>query len=333
MSFKLKEEYDIDINKKTENEVNKNKNRVFTEQNSNYLNKNTNDFFDFKQINNETNQENLNKSDNSGIMNNLTKKNEIFKNLRNKTDFLSNNNFSINNENDINRNNTKHSKAGSINFYINELRSHPIINFFNRNCSINCKFLTIIINTIISFSIFILNIDDVKNKEKYYINYISIFLLEFFNSLYIEITYFIFRYISSLSKYKIVLIINIIIIIFTINLIVNFIIKNETKFYRILNLFYSLLMIASNLITINIICKYEKRKQNNLQNIEDIINFSEINKDKDKKHIGFSSAVYDKLKDITKKRDEIELIEEENQNDIKKEKKNNNNNIKNVDIK
>ena len=49
--------------------------------------------------------------------------------------------------------------------------------------------------------------------------------------------------------------------------------------------------------------------------------------------MGFSSAVYDKLKDITKKRDEIELIEEENQNDIKKEKKNNNNNIKNVDIK
>ena len=91
-------------------------------------------------------------------------------------------------------------------------------------------------------------------------------------------------------------------------------------------------MIASNIITINIICKYEKKKQNNLQNIEDIINFSEINKDKDKNHIGFSSAVYDKLKDITKKRDEIELIEEENQNDIKKEK-NNNNNIKNVDIK
>lgn len=332
MSFKLKEEYDINISKKTENEVNKNKSRVFTEQNSNYLNKNTNDLFDFKQINNETNQENLNKSDNSGIINNLTKKNEIFKNLRNKTDFLSNNNFSMNNDNNINISNTKHSKAGSINFYINELRSHPIINFFNRNCTINCKFLTIVINTIFSFSIFILNIDDVKNKEKYYINYISIFLLEFFNSLYIEITYFIFRYISSLSKYKIVLILNIMIIIFTINLIVNFIIKNESKFYRIINLFYSLTMIASNLITINIICKYEKKKQNNLQNIEDIINFSEINKDKDKKHIGFSSAVYDKLKDITKKRDEIELIEEENQNDIKKEK-NNNNNIKNVDIK
>jgi hypothetical protein len=93
MSFKLKEEYDINISKKTENEVNKNKSRVFTEQNSNYLNKNTNDLFDFKQINNETNQENLNKSDNSGIINNLTKKNEIFKNLRNKTDFLYNNNY------------------------------------------------------------------------------------------------------------------------------------------------------------------------------------------------------------------------------------------------
>ena len=332
MSFKLKEEtLDININKKTDNEVNKNKNRVFTEQNSNYLNKNTNDLFDFKQINNETNQENLNKSDNSGIISNLTKKNEIFKNLRNKTNFLSNN-LSTNNENNINRNNTKHSKAGSINFYINELRSHPLINFFNRNCSINCKFITIIINIIISFSIFILNIDDIKNKEKYYINNTYIFLLEFFNSLYIEITYFIFRYISSLSKYKIVLIINIIIIIFTINLIVNFIIKNETKFYRILNLFYSLLMIASNLITINIICKYEKKKQNNLQNIEEIINFSEINKEKEKKHIGFNSAVYDKLKE--RKKDEIELIEEENQNDLKNNKKENNkNNIKNVDIK
>ena len=332
MSFKLKEEtFDININKKTDNEVNKNKNRVFTEQNSNYLNKNTNDLFDFKQINNETNQENLNKSDNSGIISNLTKKNEIFKNLRNKTNFLSNN-LSTNNENNINRNNTKHSKAGSINFYINELRSHSLINFFNRKCTINCKFLTIIINLVFSFSIFILNIDDVKNKEKYYINYISIFLLEFFNSLYIEITYFIFRYISSLSKYKIVLILNIMIIIFTINLIVNFIIKNESKFYRIINLFYSLTMIASNLITINIICKYEKKKQNNLQNIEEIINFSEINKEKEKKHIGFNSAVYDKLKE--RKKDEIELIEEENQNDLKNNKKENNkNNIKNVDIK
>ncbi len=29
--------------------------------------------------------------------------------------------------------------------------------------------------------------------------------------------------------------------------------------------------------------------------------FFEINKDNDKKHKGFSSAVYDKLKDITKK--------------------------------
>ena len=87
--------------------------------------------------------------------------------------------------------------------------------------------------------------------------------------------------ISSLFKYKI----NIIIIIFIINLIINFIIKNESKFYRILNLFYGL-------IWFRVI----------------FIKFSEINKDKDKKHIEISSVVYDKLKDIRKKEMKLNLL-------------------------
>jgi hypothetical protein len=324
MSFKLKEEtYDNNINENTEIENIKNKKiHVLSEQN--HQKKNTNKLFYLNQINCETNQ---NKSDNSGNVNILMNKNELFKGIRNKTDFFSNNNLSVNVENDTKRNNTKHSVTPSVNLYIEELKKHSVINFLNRNCSINYIFFTLVINSIFSFSIVILNIDDIKQKEKYYIRNIYIFLLELFNSLYIEISFFIFRLISSLWKYKIILIINIIIIIFALNLIFNYLFKNESKIYRIINLIFSLFMITSNLITINKMCKFNKKKQNNLQNIEDIISFSEVNKNNENKK-EFNNIIYDKIKEIAGKKNGMELIEEEHQNDIKNNKniqKNNDN--------
>jgi hypothetical protein len=73
-------------------------------------------------------------------------------------------------------------------------------------------------------------------------------------------------------------------------------------------------------------CKFNKKKQNNLQNIEDIISFSEVNKNNENKK-EFNNIIYDKIKEIAGKKNGMELIEEEHQNDVKNNKNNQKNNV------
>ena len=108
---------------------------------------------------------------------------------------------------------------------------------------------------------------------------------------------------------KLLLIIcNIFIVLFAFYQIFLFYHKHYNFLYRIGNICYCALMGLSSLISLIIIEKEMKIHKNDLQNIEEIINFTELNEEKNKTHNSISIIEYNpKKEDFKEMKEENKL--------------------------
>ena len=196
--------------------------------------------------------------------------------------------------------------------------------FCERFCSISfkkCYNSILFILGLILFTLYIFKSFQIQKTGKIKnINKIYFLITQFFFGILIIIYYFINNYILSsfLMKNYIILILHIIMFL---NLFIElyiFFIKKETKYDKFINLFFCFLLWIIPLINLIILKIENKKKKFALHNIDEILNFTDYNKNKQKIE---SNEIYEeKLKNKLGKKDKekIELIEEENNTGDKK---------------
>ena len=187
----------------------------------------------------------------------------------------------------------------SINEKIKKICNVQIKRIYNIFILIFSLFLIIIS----SYDLFYLNR---KNKKDYFIKkwYIILFeiLLGFMRISFFFLNIFVIK--EKRIKNIIILSLNSILIILYLLVIIIFIIRKYNLLERIINLNFCLFLFLSSLVSILYIKIEVKKKKNVMQNIEEIINFTEINQQGNQKK--FEKGVFESFNNRVKN----ELVEE-----------------------
>ena len=187
----------------------------------------------------------------------------------------------------------------SINEKIKKICNVQIKRIYNIFILIFSLFLIIIS----SYDLFYLN---KKNKKDYFIKkwYIILFeiLLGFMRISFFFLNIFVIK--EKRIKNIIILSLNSILIILYLLVIIIFIIRKYNLLERIINLNFCLFLFLSSLVSILYIKIEVKKKKNVMQNIEEIINFTEINQQGNQKK--FEKGVFESFNNRVKN----ELVEE-----------------------
>lgn len=223
----------------------------------------------------------------------------------------------VNENNGINNNNTL-DKISSISTLSNFSKNNKCFIFFESLCTNSFKKCFNIFIFILSLILFLFNIINIlkisvieikiHDKKKHFI-----FFSEVLCTIFIIGYFFINNCILSsyLMDHFIILIFHIIIVLYFFLELFLFLKKKEVYEGKLINLFFSILLCLIPFINL-IIIKYEKKKNKvALHHIEEIINFTEINKKKAIHNLKINFDIDEKMKSkLGKKEKNFELIEE-----------------------
>ena len=143
-------------------------------------------------------------------------------------------------------------------------------------------------------------------KKKYFISKIYIKLLEIITGIMRISFFFLNIFVIKDKKIKniVIILLNLITIVLFIVVIIIILVKKDNLIARIINLDYCLFLFLSSLASILYIKAEVKKKKNVMQNIEEIINFTEINQ-----HANEKKFENEYFKDVLKKKG-IQLVDE-----------------------
>ena len=166
---------------------------------------------------------------------------------------------------------------------------------------------------ILSLALILITVYDIfgvkRNKEikkKYFISKIYIKLLEIITGIMRISFFFLNIFVIKDKKIKniVIILLNLITIVLFIVVIIIILVKKDNLIARIINLDYCLFLFLSSLASILYIKAEVKKKKNVMQNIEEIINFTEINQ-----HANEKKFENEYFKDVIKKKG-IQLVDE-----------------------
>ncbi len=216
-------------------------------------------------------------------------------------------------KNNINHTNTFESKKEVISvstvIHFNNNLHEKIKNF----CSVRLRRLYNIFVLILSLILIVITIYDLfeitknkENKKKYFIRKRYINFLEIITGIMRISFFFLNIFIIKDKKIKniVIVLLNIITIVLFFVIIIIFLVKNDNLIARILNLDFCFFLFLSSLASILYIKAEVKKKKNVMQNIEEIINFTEINQ-----HGNEKKFENDYFKGVMKQKG-IQLVEE-----------------------
>ena len=260
------------------------------------------------------------------INNNKISKNSEKSNNYQKNEPLSNKKSLIDNEKNINQNNKEQK---NLNVSISFIEKNYFFLKLNRYCPIKIKILILILFLICSILFFSINIYDYiiywknekhhnnkdNNKEWLSNNYI-IFILQIIGSLFLLFFLCIIFFINQGESHNFIITCIISIIIFS-SLRIFVFFKTIKIFITIFfNLIYSIFILLTNIVLLTIIMIINKKKKNVLQNIDEIVYFTENNMQTQKKEKDINSLDNSPDKNILKKMAKsVKLVEDDN--DIK----------------
>ena len=234
-----------------------------------------------------------------------------------------NNNFSIRQKNNNDKNNQNNNEQINLNVSINFTGKNYFFLKLNRYFSTKVKIIILIIFLICSVVFLGINLYDYINymkNYKYYIkkywliNNFAIFLLQIFFSLGILFYQCIIFFTNQGENHNFIISSIIFMLIFTSIRIFIYVKYIKISVSILINLVYSLLIFFINIIFLMVLIIANKKKKNVLQNIDEIVYFTENNNPKPKKDINFNNnSPNDRiLKKVTKP---VQLVEDDN--DIK----------------
>lgn len=234
-----------------------------------------------------------------------------------------NNNFSIRQKNNNDKNNQNNNEQINLNVSINFTGKNYFFLKLNRYFSTKVKIIILIIFLICSVVFLGINLYDYINymkNSKYYIkkywliNNFAIFLLQIFFSLGILFYQCIIFFTNQGENHNFIISSIIFMLIFTSIRIFIYVKYIKISVSILINLVYSLLIFFINIIFLMMLIIANKKKKNVLQNIDEIVYFTENNNPKPKKDINFNNnSPNDRiLKKVTKP---VQLVEDDN--DIK----------------
>ena len=256
--------------------------------------------------------------------------NDIIKKVDKNNNNLKMNSFSFRNKKSFN-NNEKNKNINKNNNNIDQKNLNTSIsftekNFFflklNRICSFKVKILVLIILLLYSIIFLGINLFDYIiywQNEKYYIYHdllskkFLIFLLQLTGSLVMVLFLCIIFFINQGENHNFIISSILFIIIFSLIRIFIFVKDIKISIYIILNFIYSICIFLINIFLLMIIKLMSKKKKNVLQNIDEIVYFTENNMQTQKKekdiNYNNNSPNNNILKKVTKS---VQLVEEDN---------------------
>jgi len=254
--------------------------------------------------------------------NNISKNSE--KNNYQKNELLSNKKPLINNEKNINQNNKQQK---NLNTSISFIEKNYFFLKLNRYCPIKIKILILILFLICSILFFSINIYDYiiywknekhhnnkdNNKEWLSNNYI-IFILQIIGSLFLLFFLCIIFFINQGESHN--FIITCIISIFIFSSLRIFVFFKTIKIFITIffNLIYSIFILLTNIVLLTIMMIINKKKKNVLQNIDEIVYFTENNIQTQKKEKDINSLNNSPNNNILKKMTKsVKLVEDDNE--------------------